>query len=398
MTPHRANSLLVTVAVATVLAGSLLAGWYRNEREALDARQQAQLDDEARRWPREDAARKLANHEEKLAANKRRDRELAEAWGGQEQAPLKNPDLDLRKMLEQTAQICAPTGTLVTARAERFTEFEVSFEFTEMIRTQQLARICACLLRHGTPYVSNVRLLHDGRVLATLDQAAIVSVPDWSKASPSAVEYLFLKTDVALWLEQVTGDRSEPAPTTDMEADLTRDTGRLRKAGDAFNQTLTKLFERLGSLTQNQDAAVQLGGVRTLTDLKTRLKLLEDNERAEQELYRAFLATETEYRRVLEEQKFEPLVVTIMMRAKKEQDTQERPFIKALFDALRERQRGAAALLAEMQAQWGEWTGDRFGTGIDFSSQRARDAYEKSTKGFEAAMRDFMTRQGGGKE
>jgi len=386
--------LLACGSLAALCAWPFMARWEQTRERELNADHQTRLAMQARDWARDDAARKVAAQQAALKRGRERQRELEAAWGGPTEAPAKNPALDIRQMLEQTARACAPPGAVVTVRADRFTEFEATFELKRFLSERELAGVSICLLQHGVPYLRSVRFIQGGYLLAELDDRAIDSVVDWSKASAVEVENLLIVPEATRVSTANAGNAPSPGSTGDRETELTGDRKRLREVETSFNNRLQEQFKFLTALLETQDAAANLGGLQSGTDLQARLKVLEANDAALASARGLLLNQGQEYRRALEELKLDPLLVKVVMRAFTEREDQERVYLTELLDGLAERQRSVKALLTNMQSVWGSWSADPSANSIQFTSLAARDTYnqsssqlQRSTERVSAAMR-----------
>jgi hypothetical protein len=112
------------------------------------------------------------------AANRRR-REIQQAFGGAVQEVAKNPKLPLTEMIRSVARLCAPRGTEVEVRVDRFTEFDVDFQLTRKISDDEMARVTKAFLGECSAYVNSIRFIHAGQVIAEADRRKIDSIPDW---------------------------------------------------------------------------------------------------------------------------------------------------------------------------------------------------------------------------
>jgi len=383
---RRPAALLIASALFATLA---LATWlvlrFEDRAGALRANHDQQLVALQKQWAREDAARKAAAHEEALSRQRARQRELEHALGGPTEVPARNPDLTIRQMLEQTARACAPTGASVIVHVDRFTEFEVIVTLKSAPGSNQLAELTTCLLRHGAPYVHTLRFIQGGRVIAEVDQRALELVPDWSHASVTTAQELLASSGLAAPSPEAAANDAQPPSAKEDSPELTGDRKRLQEVEDAFQRTRASQFDRLNKLIEAQDSAPRLASVGQASDLAERLKWLGDDESALDSARDLLLNPEPEYRRRLNEQNFDPLVVAILCRGLTERGEQQRPYLAKLLEAVAERQRITQSFLAAMQSQWGNWHGDPATGLIHFDSSSARDACQRGQAQYEQA-------------
>ena len=384
---NRRPSPLLTVCA--LLATLVLAAWlvrrFEDRAAVLRANHQQQLAALQKQWAREDAARKVAAHEEALRRRHARQRELEQALGGPTEVPARNPDLNIKEMLEQTARACAPAGASVVVRVDRFTEFEVIVTLKGAPGTNQLAELTTCLLRHGAPYVHSLRFIQGGRVIAELDQRALELVADWSQASVTIAEEILASSGVAAPSPDAAANDAQPPSIKEETPELTGDQKRLQEVEDEFNRARASQFERLNKLIDAQDHAPRLASVGSMSVLEERLKWLGDNESVLGSARALLLKPGVEFRHRLEEQKFDPLVVTILCRGMTERRQQELPYLAKLLDAAAERQRVTKSFLAAMQSQWGNWSADPAAGQILFDSLSAQEAYKRGNAEYDKA-------------
>jgi hypothetical protein len=397
--------LLIGTPLAALGTGTLVNLWFRSEQQAFEAHHQRDLAEDTQQWAREEAARKVAAHEEALTRVRERQRQLEQAWGGAAEAAWKNPDLTIAQMLEQLARACAPSGTRVAVRIDRFTDFEVGLELKRDTAKPQLAEASVCLLRHATPYLRNLRFSTGGAVLAELDTQAIDSVGDWSFASSAEAEKLLTLSEGANagvtaaaskpgdWLTDLKATMKEISAGTD-ERQLTGDALRLRNAQASFKQSLAVRQQRLKLVLDKQDQATRLNDVYSAQDLDTKLALLRESQVVLAEVRSSFYNEDQEYRRTLEQAQIDPLMVKIEVRGVSERQERRRPYLEQLFQALAERQRNATSLVSAMQRTWGNWSTS--GNMIQFTSSDAQANYRQAiaalnqaTDQVSAAMRAF---------
>ena len=372
---NRRPSPLLTVC--TLLATLALAAWlvrrFEDRAGVLRANHQQQLAALQMQWAREDAARKVAAHEEALTRQRAHQRELEQALGGPTEVPARNPDLNIKEMLEQTARACAPAGALVVVRVDRFTEFEAIVTLEGAPGSNQLAELTTCILRHGAPYVHSLRFIQGGRVIAELDQRALELVPDWSQASVTTAQALLASSGPAAPSPDAAANDAQPPSVKGETPELTGDRKRLQEVEDAFYRARTNQFGHLNKLIEVQDLAPRLASVGSVSALEDRQKWLGDNDSALDSARALLLDPEPEYRRRLSEQHFDPKLVAILCRGVSERAQPQRSYLTNLLAAVVERQRVAKSFLVTMQSQWGNWHADPAAGQILFDSPSARE-------------------------
>ena len=370
--------LLVGLSVGTLLAWWVITVVFKSMKVEAQSRHHAQMEEDVRQWVRQDAARKMAAHEETLQRGQRHLREWEMAAGGPVQSVSKNPDLSLQELLEQAAEVCAPTGTVVTVKVDRFTDFEITMDFRQPILAPQMAQAGACLLQVGAPYLHSLRFFQNGRLLAELDRRGIESVSDWSTASAAIVEPLLLRPETEAAAPPVAAQtaREETEPIGDFK--------RLRDAERSVRANWDQQMELLQALLKAQAEAVNLADVRDSTRLQTKLLELRRAGASLEGLRSGFLGHEKLHERLLTEQNLDPLAVLIIMRGAAGRYHEERQHVATFFDALTARQSGADYFLHEMQRQWGNWRIVAEERKISFTAAAAKRAHDRGTAQWEA--------------
>ena len=388
MNPRTARFVTVLAPIAALIGVAIVNAGFHLEQRALQTLHELELADDARQWGRDDAARKVAAHEESLRRRRAHEQQLEKAWGGPAQAAWKNPDLNIAQMLEQLAKACTAPGTAIAVRVERFTDFEMTLGINQQPDHRQLAEICVCLLRYGAPHLRDVRFALGGDLVAELDQTAVDSVSDWTAVGVADTEKLLtlfkpgeMVTRSAApepqgWVAKLEAKMKEVSGGND-EPQLTGDARRLRDAQRAFNQALEERNQRLTSVVEKQDRAGSLSDVNTAADLETKLAMLRESDAALADVRDFFLNEEIKYRSILEQAQIDPLLLNIELRGVRERQGSRRPLLEQLLQALAERQRCAKTFVTEMQNFWGSWT--KVGNLIHFSSSEAEATYSRSS-------------------
>lgn len=370
--------LLVGLSLGTLLAWWVITVVFESMKVEAQHRHNEQMEEDARQWVRQDAARKMAAHEESLQRDQRHLREWETAAGGLVQSVSKNPDLSLQELLEQVAEVCAPTGTVVTVKVDRFTDFEITMDFRQPVLIPQMAQAGACLLQVGAPYLHSLRFFQNGRLVAELDRRGIESISDWSTASAATVEPLLLRPEIEA------AAPTAAAQTAREESEPIGDFKRLRDAERSLKADWDQQMELMQALLKAQADAVNLADVRDSTRLQTKLRELRRAGAGLEGLRSGFLGHEKLHQRLLTEQNLDPLAVQIIMREAAGRYREEKQHVDKFFDALKTRQSGADYFLNEMQRQWGSWRIVAEGLKISFTSDAAKQAHDRGTAQWEA--------------
>ncbi len=192
MTRSRTNAFFASTLVLTLLAGWAMWKGYDRREVRLRAEQRQFLVDQRASWARQDAAQAVASQQRTAERERARAAEVLKALGGPAEAAIKNPELNIQQMLEQTARLCAPSGASTSVIVDRFTEFDVAFVLPETLTVTRLAGISQCLLKGGAPYVHSIRFIQGNELVAELDGLAIESLTNSSAASVESLEGLLL--------------------------------------------------------------------------------------------------------------------------------------------------------------------------------------------------------------
>src|SRR5579864_1395338 len=263
--------ILLGIPILTLVGPTTINSIFHSARRARQSRHEQETAIDTKAWGRDEAARKLKAHEEGLKRSREYRQQLNEAWGDPVQAAWKNPYLSIEQMLGQLGRACAPAGTQVDVRVDRFTEFEVTLGLDRDAEVGELAQISLCMMQHGSPFVRNLRFTRAGRLLAELETAELDAKRDWAKASQAEIEkYLSMSKDAlpkkanalgtsesANWVSRLQTRIKEVSASAE-KSELTGDSRRLVDAKSAFNRLLNENTQRLTSLLQKQNEAGDL--------------------------------------------------------------------------------------------------------------------------------------------
>ena len=390
---REAAGILVGIVFGTVVVWLAIHAVFESRVVRAQSRHNVQMEEDARPWARQDGTRKMGGHEETLQREQRHLREWEAAVGGPARAVAKNLDLSLGEMLQQAAEVCAPTGTVVTVRVDRFTDFMVNLDFSQPVPVPQMAGAAACLLQVGAPYLHSLRFFHNCRFLAELDRRGIEALPDWSTASAAMVEPLLWPETEPATLPAVAGSpREETEPAGDFK--------RLRDAERALEALQDQQMEQLKTLLKAQSDAVNLADFwvdagfqlkaqrqqQSGTGLQSRMEQLRRARAGLNALPDAFLGREASRKRLLTGQNLDPLAVRIFIRESAGRYRTEREHVTRFFQALTARQSAADYFLNEMQQQWGSWRVVPEAGKIAFTSVAAGEAHDRGTARWEESV------------
>ena len=187
---HRSVLTFLTclvILVATGFAGSRLARWTSRQIQSLELNHDAAVERErSERMHQQEVDRVRAKElQEQDAAEQRR--QWLQAIGGEVAAIVKDPELDIRGMLEALLKHEVPPQSQISVRVERFTEYIVSADVPQRPSHREMAEWTRQLLEHGGRYIHSLQWIHSGEILAELDHPRISGVSDWKSLSEEEI-------------------------------------------------------------------------------------------------------------------------------------------------------------------------------------------------------------------
>jgi hypothetical protein len=124
-------------------------------------------------WAEESDEQALADQKTLLDRQNADQAEEQRALGSPLEAAIKNPDLDIRQMLEQVADACLPAGAKAVVTVNGFTEFEVAIELPRRLTPEEIAATAWRIISHTRPYLKTLRFILGDDVLVDLNDADI---------------------------------------------------------------------------------------------------------------------------------------------------------------------------------------------------------------------------------
>ena len=372
---RRINKIYVTTILLTLALGWIIWVKYADKESRLREEQSQFLAGQRTVWLQQDADRALTTNQKVLERKRTYAEEVVKALGGPVAAVTKNPALDIRQMLDQIARACAPAGTEVSVTVDRFTEFEVTMVLSGPSTFTRLAEISKCFLTNCIPYVHSLQFIQGNEVLAGLNGVAIESVTNWNDVSVESVQELLLAA----------GTQSQPAAVsltkndgntalTDGE-DLAPDQIKLSEAQNTFKKHFADHVRVLNELVTNLSQAAQLDSFKSRDQLQSRINSLDQlglRLAAEREF---FMNQSADLERLLNDQGFDPLLISIIKRDFNKQNKAEEPILTNLFDAISGYQSQIRAFLTSMESHWGEWVVENNTHQFQPTTSAANDAY-----------------------
>jgi hypothetical protein len=366
-----AIGLCLGIPLAAFVAGRVIHDSFQDRLAAAVAQHQQ----ETNRWGDEALIRDNAVKQQALERANAEAKQLTEALGGPVGAAWKNPDLSIAQMLEATAKAIAPPRTEVQVQVDRFTEFDLALTLPVEAHPS-IAELCLGVLRHGGPYLSTVRITQGDEVLADLDDRAIASVPDWSKATARQMREV-LESSKSSTFTETTTSLPQPGTVKTDEGNETDDSRGEKVALEAFNTARRNQVDALNSALAAQNAAINLRDASTVNNLQTKLNGLGANESVLADVHEFLLNEDKEFRRLLEQQQVDSLLVDILVRKQTQRQDERRRYLKPLFQAINERQRVTSDFLGEMMRLFGTWSTEPTKNIIRFTSEETREIYQR---------------------
>jgi hypothetical protein len=379
-------SLMCIGIAGTVSVGICVALERRQElqEKELAAAHQKTVAARKEQFELQDVKRQIDARDEAVRRRQRYDDEYVAALGGPVGAALKHPDLTILGMLHELARACSPLGSAPHVTVDRFTEFTVLIELPRKETNAVLAEIAHHLLLHSSQYVNTVRFSHRGTVLAQLDRRAIESIADWTKASAGSVEELLLNPEFSEPPTFVGAVPPVEQPGPEPQ-NLPPEVQRQKMAEERFVEAYRRADAQLRAAFEQQMAAINLAGVKLVSDLDERRKLLAEAERAAAEAKRVLANPVIEYERTLQQQQLDPVYIRAAVRTAAQTYGNSRGAVAAMFAALDERSTCAGQFLTTMKGHFGAWTYQPFQDQIEFHDPTAERDYAAAIKRFNAA-------------
>jgi hypothetical protein len=293
-----------------------------------------------------------------------------DASGSRAEYATRNPDWSITQMLQQLAAACATDGVHSSVHVDRFTEFEVLFEFDEKPTPGQMSSLALCVLSRNATYPSTIRFAHDHQLVAEIDARDIQSVTNWQAAGESVVLAFVNRSSKGQSISPTAEGKTEP------EADTERDPNEVA-ARLELDQVVRAQFASLNDSIQLQSKSTQLNGLDTLELLQQRYEELHRAETNFQFLKPMLLDPSVELERILLAHKVRPLIVKIMVRGSREQSEPVASARAPLFDLLIRHNRAMKEYLELLEKHWGEWSVVPGGAKIQLQNQSLSSVYKE---------------------
>jgi hypothetical protein len=386
-------ALFIAAGVTTGIWLVIRDGFRREQSEFLSRHRETIMARE-REWARERAQRELDWHTKARERTHRQAQELETALGGPAAAAARNPDLGIGASMERVAQACAPRGTRVRVRVDRFTEFTLVLELASPLHEAALAELAHCILAYSATYVDRLQFSLRGNVLAQLDRRAIESVSDWSQINPGDVQRLLAIPNIENRTADFTSEDRESLPESDEDAasNQTPEDKVQDEAFERFQASMTAANKRFQSALKLQFQALEQIDVGQREDLAANHGMLQQAETLAAQARPVLENPSGEYRSILLAARLDSAYVNSAARTVAQRYDSMRTATAEVFNQLSNHRRSADALLVSLARHFGDWSYDSQQRGIKYTAagtqdlSAAWDRHEQDSSALNAAI------------
>jgi hypothetical protein len=382
---------LLPVIVLTVV------GWLLVERDAKSrvsqalAAHQRNLKQHEKEWARREVDQQLAAHEAGVTQQRRRRQEWLKIMGGSLGVALKDPGLTLTGMIEELATQCAPPGSRVHARADRFTEFKVFIELPARMERAELAGIARPLLSHTAPYVHRLQFSHAGTLVGEIVRPGIESISDWTNAPNNQIEKLIVDPEHSEPPTFVGAVEPEPQTRLTEPQNLPEEFRQQNQADREFLDLCKRASQQLYSAIELQADAINLAGLKSVRDFNERRAALERADSVATSARTVLANPVAAYERILRARNLDPTYIRAATRTTAQSFEPSSGALQKVLGALDQRSRSAGDFLDLMKRNFGLWTFHAIEQRWEFSDDRARQDYERATRKFDDDSRALQS-------
>jgi hypothetical protein len=374
-----------------------VVGWLLVERdaksrmsEALTAHQR-NLKQHEKEWAHREVDQQLAAHEARVAQERRRREEWLKMMGGPRGVALKDPELTLTGMIEQLAAQCAPPGSRVHARVDRFTEFKVFIELPAPMQPAELAGMARSLLSHTAQYIHRLQFSHAGSLIGEIDRRRIESISDWTNAPNGEIEKLIVDPEHSEPPTFIGAVEPEPQTRLTEPQNLPEEFRRQNQADREFQDLCQRASQQLYSAIELQADAINLAGVKSVRDLNERHAALERADSVATSARTVLASPVAAYERILREHNLDPIYIRAAARTATQSYGPSSAAVLKVLGALDQRSRSASDFLDLMKRSFGSWTFHAIEQRWEFSDDRARQDYERAMRKFDDDSRALQS-------
>jgi hypothetical protein len=374
MTLQKKIKIIFNALILTVFIGCIIWAMFDKWESRMRAEQLQFLTGQQSIWAEEDAKKAIAAQQKIIDEERTHSNELVDAWGGPVKAAVKNPALDIRNMLQETAVACAPANTLVSVTVDRFMDFNIDLILPEPIALSRLAKISKQFLKYTFPYVHNVRFIQGDEVLAYLDDAAIESVTNWNTISAERLGGMLAAglSGQTEWVAAATNDDNAVQPVQDLAPDQVK----FNEAEGMFKKHFNDHVHALNEIVGNLDHVSRLNSIQNKDEFQSRIVWLDELVSHLAAERKFFMNQSADMENLLRGQGLDPLLIDIVKRNTKARNESESPILTNLFDAVSAYCEADRAFLVSMKSQWGDWQAEPNSDMIQFTTPEARAAYK----------------------
>lgn len=355
----------------TVLGWLAIRSTYDWREDNLRSNQNSFLTAKQSLWSQEDAQWNASHEREVLEQEKARAEEWVRALGGPLGAATKNPDLDIRQMIQQVTGACAPTDAVVSVTVDRFTEFDVAVVLNEKPTLASLAVLSRRLLQNTVPYVTSLRFIQGNTLLAELEDADIESVTNWNTLPDTAALALLQS---AAERDQPVSPASDETQTNQPQQDFGPDQPKIDQARDAFKEDYSEHVRRLNELVSQLNGAARLDTIKTSSQFQEQISWLDGVSPEISAERHYFINQEEALGKFLSQQGLDAELINIFKRGYDERNAAQELAYSDIFDALSDYQQQIRKFLTTMDDDRNDWMIQDSGR-IQFTNIEARNAY-----------------------
>lgn len=373
--PRNLIRLLFWLAAATLaLVVLAVQAQFQQRLERGAAAHERSMEGAEREFARRRAAREVQAHEENRARERQREEELRLAGGSAADYAVKDPALALTPMFEKLATACAPAGVRTRVQVDRFTEFDVYFDFDAMPDRLALGELTLCVLQRCAPFIHALHISRRGALVTELDVLGIQAVSDWSTVTAA---------QAAEMLNWETGNRpvsqNSAAPKAGSTGDAVEGDPRYDLVREQYSVHLKAQSDALNAILRYHDEAAVLKPGVTLEQMRRSVAGLKETltslGQVKASLRNPLVELESQLRRA----GFDELFVRITVRGEREREREAGLGVarERVFAAVEQHNFALQSYPEAMIRHWNRWHVSGDGTRVFFDTEAAESAYSQ---------------------
>jgi hypothetical protein len=386
---HNRFALVVGLCVLVpLIAKARFSAWFNSRTQRLYAEANARSAQQTKEWAQRKAAREISAHEAALEREERHRREIVATCGGPGQAVRSDVRLSIREMLRQLALVCVPAVSQVTARVDRFTEFDVVIVLARDASLSELSEWARCVLAQSAPYLYGLRFVRHDAVVGELDRRAIESVTDWSIAPLATVQERLVSMSAGA-AQRSTNPSFMPSPVAASNEDQSDDAYRVQRATEAFNSSAAQNDAAFNGLLSLLNGATDLKQFRTQGQIREKRQQLQIAFEQFESAKRFLSNPSASYEALLRQQEIDPIFIQAATRDFRQRKFAAQQHMRRVLLAVDRQQSSVLEYLAVMEEQWGFWQTKPRSQMIEFETPDAQDAYRTAADQVQAAQAEL---------